>query len=187
MDAELCPDPVPGPPAHHVALIGMMAVGKSTVGRAVAHHLGVRFVDTDEVIEDHTGRTLREIWQKGGEAAYRPLERDAVRCALAEGEPVVLATPGGVAVDDAMAAEVIAPHVTTVYLRATLDTLVRHVGAAPRHRPLLGSDPRATLGRLLADRSTRYEELADHVVDIDGRTPAGVVAAVLAAIEADGP
>jgi shikimate kinase len=162
----------------------MMAVGKSTVGRALAHHLGARFVDTDEVIEEHTGMTLREIWREGGEAAYRPLEREAVRCALAEREPVVLATPGGVAVDDAMAAEVTTAHVTTVYLRATLDTLARHVGATPRHRPLLGSDPRATLARLLDDRAARYEQLADHVVDIDGRTPAGVVAVVLAAIEA---
>ncbi|HEX7131299.1 MAG TPA: shikimate kinase, partial [Iamia sp.] len=117
---------------HHVALIGMMAVGKSTTGRAVAEHLGARFVDTDEVIEARTGRTLRELWQEGGEDAYRPLEREAVHAALAETTPVVLATPGGVAVDDAMAAYVVGPHVTTVYLRASLDTLVRRIGDAPR-------------------------------------------------------
>jgi shikimate kinase len=170
---------------HHVALIGMMAVGKSTTGRAVAEHLGARFVDTDEVIEARTGRTLRELWQEGGEGAYRPLEREAVHAALAEPTPVVLATPGGVAVDDAMAAHVVAPHVTTVYLRASLDTLVRRIGGAPRHRPLLGPDPAATLERLLSERARCYEDLADHIVDVDGRTPAGVVAAVLAAIEAD--
>lgn len=167
-----------------MALIGMMAVGKSTTGRAVAERLGARFVDTDEVIEARTGMTLRELWQEGGEASYRPLEREAVRDALAGTAPVVLATPGGVAVDDVMASYLAAPLVTTVYLRAGLATLVHRVGSAPRHRPLLGSDPEATLGRLLAERSGRYEELADRVIDVDGRTPAGVVAAVLAAVEA---
>jgi shikimate kinase len=171
-------------PAGHVALIGMMAVGKSTTGRAVAQRLGARFVDTDEVIEAATGMTPRELWQKGGEEAYRPREREAVRRALAEPAPIVLATPGGVAVDDVMASYLAPPTVTTVYLRASLATLVERVGDTPRHRPLLGSDPRAALGRLLAERSDRYEELADHVVDVDGRTPAGVVAAVLAALEA---
>jgi shikimate kinase len=180
-------EPAPHEPAHHVALIGMMAVGKTTTGRALAAHLGARFVDTDEVIEERTGRTPRELWQEGGEDAYRPLEREAVGVALAGTTPVVLATPGGVAVDEAMAAHVTAPHVTTVYLRASLDTLVRRVGATPRHRPLLGADPRAGLERLLAERSGRYEALADHVVDVDDRTPAEVLTAVRAALGTTSP
>jgi shikimate kinase len=189
VDAELSTDPDPGsshrlPLVHHIAIIGMMAVGKSTVGRSVAHQLGARFVDTDEVIEERTGQTPRQIWQEGGEAAYRPLEREAVAEALSAPDPVVLAVPGGVAVDEAMAVHVLAPHVTTVYLRATLDTLVAHVGATPRHRPLLGSDPRATLARLLGERAGRYEALADAIVDVDGRPPEDVAAAVLSAVEA---
>lgn len=168
--------------AQHVALIGMMAVGKTTVGRALAEQLGARFVDTDEWIEARTGRTPRELWQEGGEDAYRPLEREAVAAALAAPDPVVLAVPGGVAVDDAMAAHVGSPHVTTVHLRATLPTLVRNVGPDARHRPLLGGDPPAALARLLAARSGRYEALADAVVDVDDRTPAEVVAAVRAVL-----
>jgi shikimate kinase len=160
----------------------MMAVGKSTTGRAVAERLGARFVDTDEAIEARTGKTARQLWEEGGEEAYRPLEREAVADALAEDAAVVLATPGGVAVDEGMAAHVRAPGVTTVYLRASLDTLVQRVGDDPRHRPLLGADRRAGLGRLLAERSARYEELADHIVDVDDRPPEAVVDAVMAAV-----
>jgi shikimate kinase len=169
---------------RHVALIGMMAVGKTTTGRALAEQLGARFVDTDEWIEARTGRTPRELWEEGGEDAYRPLEREAVAEALAgpDPDPVVLAVPGGVAVDDAMAAHVGSPHVTTVYLRATLPTLVRNVGPDARHRPLLGDDPPAALARLLAARAGRYEALADAVVDVDDRAPAAVVAAVRAVL-----
>jgi shikimate kinase len=166
----------------HLALIGMMGVGKSTAGRALAARRGARFVDTDEVIEIRTGRTLRELWCEGGEAAYRDLECRAVECALASDGPVVLATPGGVAVDRRMAGLLDRDDVEVVHLRAGLDTLVRHVGPHPLHRPLLGADPRATLARLLAERGDVYEAMADHVVDIDGLTPAGVVRQVQAAL-----
>lgn len=160
----------------------MMAVGKSTVGRELAARLGARFVDTDELIEARTGRTPRQLWEDGGEAAYRPLERDAVAEALAAPDPVVLAVPGGVAVDDAMAAAVGAADVAVVHLRASLATLVRNVGPDARHRPLLGDDPPAALARLLGERGGRYEELADAVVDVDDLTPGQVVDAVLTAL-----
>lgn len=169
---------------RHVALIGMMGAGKSTTGREVAARTGRRFVDTDAVVEARTGRTLRELWEEDGEHAYRPLERDAVRDALASDDPVVLATPGGVAVDDAMARAVNAPEVRAILLRASLDTLSRRIGDHPAHRPLLGPEPRRALARLLGERADRYEELADVVVDVDGLTPAGVVAAVLAHLDA---
>jgi shikimate kinase len=166
----------------HVALIGMMAVGKTTVGQALATVTGARFVDTDVVIEETTGQTPRQLWEEGGEVAYRPLERAAVVGALAAPAPIVLATPGGVAVDEEMADAVRAPGVTSVYLRAGRDTLVGRVGDDPRHRPLLGDDPAAAITRLLAERAGRYEALADHIVDVDDRSPDEVLAAVRAAL-----
>jgi shikimate kinase len=166
----------------HIALIGMMAVGKTTVGRALAERRGARFVDTDEWIEARTGRTPRELWEDGGEDAYRPLERAAVEEALSSPHDVVLATPGGVVVDDAMASAVRRAGVTTVYLRATPETLIDRVGDEPRHRPLLGDDPPAAITRLLAERGGRYEELADHIVEVDDRTPDEVLAAVVATL-----
>lgn len=169
--------------APSVALIGMMASGKSTVGRGLARRLGLRFVDTDEQIEAATGRTVQELWRHHGETGYRPLERKAVQDALTSADPVVLATPGGVAVDPAMAALLDDPHVVTVYLRARASTLAARVGGGQDHRPLLGDDPAAVLDRLVKERGGRYEELADHIVDVDDRTPDEIVEAALVALD----
>ena len=126
-----------------VALIGLMASGKSTVGRALAERLGHRFVDTDDAIESATGRTVRELWEEGGEAAYRPLELQAVIEALSADDPVVLAVPGGIAVDDGMATAVTATDALVVYLRATAETLAARVANS-------GDDVDATIERKLA-------------------------------------
>ena len=115
-----------GPPTHLV-LIGMAGVGKSTAGRAVAERIGARFVDTDDVVADAAGRTLREL-RRSPEDLFRAIERDTVLDALSSPGPVVLATPCSVAVDPVMRAAVSADDVTTVYLRATPETVLRHLG-----------------------------------------------------------
>lgn len=160
-----------------------MAAGKSSVGRRLARRLGLPFVDTDDVIEAETGRTVRELWEEGGEAAYRPREREAVAAALAEG-PVVLAVPGGVAVDDEMAATVTRSGAVVVYLRAQPETLATRIvpGARDEHRPLLGDDPMATLAELHSRRDGRYAAIADVVLDVDERSVDELVTLVL-----DGP
>ena len=178
--------PDPSPPEGHVALIGMMAVGKSTVGRALAGSWGRPFVDTDDAIEAATGCTVRELWEAGGEDAYRPQERQAVLDALAATDPVVLAVPGGVAVDDHMASAVARDGVTTLYLRASAATLAARVGDGDDHRPLLGDDPATALTDLLDERDGTYLALADHVVEVDGRTPEQVEVAVRRALVGGG-
>ena len=168
-----------------VALIGLMAAGKSTVGRALAERLKLPFVDTDAVIEAATGRTVRELWEAGGESAYRPRERDAVAATLAAGSAVVLAVPGGVAVDDDMATRVTGSGALVVYLRAAPETLTARVtatGGDAGHRPLLGADPARALAELHRRRDGRYAALADLVVDVDGRSAAAVVDRILAAL-----
>ena len=66
----------------HLVLVGMMGVGKTTVSRIVGERLGRRVVDSDLVIEARTGRTVREIFESDGEAAFRALETDALVEAL---------------------------------------------------------------------------------------------------------
>ena len=62
----------------HLVLVGMMGAGKTTVGRLLAERLGRRLVDSDELIEARTGRTVREIFETDGEAAFRALETAAL-------------------------------------------------------------------------------------------------------------
>ena len=173
IDAETGALPA-GPGVGHVALIGLMGAGKTTVGRILAADIGWPFVDTDAQIEALTGRTVRELWSEGGEAAFRQLESDAVVTALSAAEPSVLAAPGGVVDDDVAAAAVRATGVAAVYLRAQVVTLAERVGRSPGHRPLLGARPEELIGQLFARRDRGYQRLADMTVDVDGLEPAEV-------------
>jgi shikimate kinase len=165
-------------PAGHLVLVGLMGSGKSTVGKLLAARLHRPFFDSDAMVEARTGRTVREIFEADGEAAYRPLETDALLAALDSPEPAVIAAAGGVVLSpvnrDALrerAAEV-------VWLRASPALLVERA-LRQDHRPLLEQDPAATMARMAADRTALYTEVADEVVDIDGLTPAQVADRVL--------
>jgi shikimate kinase len=77
-----------------IVLVGFMGAGKTTVGRVLADKLGLAFLDSDVVIEQRTGRTVREIFAEDGEPAFRVLEH-AVIADLLSGPDVVLALGGG--------------------------------------------------------------------------------------------
>ena len=163
-------------------LIGMMGSGKTTVGRGLAAALGRPLVDSDAQVEARTGRTVREIFESDGEAAYRVLEREALVDALAEAEPSVVAAAGGVVLDAGNRA-VLQEAGTVVWLRARPEVLARRVSAGRDHRPLLGDDPLAALRRLDAERRPLYEEVADLVVDVDDLSTRQVVTAVLELVD----
>jgi phospholipid transport system substrate-binding protein len=88
------------PENQHLVLVGMMGAGKTTVGRILGERLGRRVVDSDQVIESRTGRTVREIFATDGEAAFRALETEALIEALTEQEPLVIAAAGGVVLSE---------------------------------------------------------------------------------------
>lgn len=144
-----------------------MATGKTTIGRAVARRTGRPFVDSDAQIEAETGLTVREIFEQQGEAAFRTLESDALADALATEEPAVIAAAGGVVLR-AQNRTLLKQAGTVVWLRADPRTLARRV-RPDDHRPLLGDTPLDVLTRLAGERRHLYEEVADHVVDVDHR------------------
>lgn len=149
----------------------MMASGKTTVGRIVAGRLGWGYVDSDEQVLARTGRTVREIFEQDGEAAFRREERLALEAAVADDQPRVIAVAGG-AVLDLANRTLLRQAGTVAWLRADPETLAARVEASGQgHRPLLGDDPRTNLRRLDAERRAIYDELADLVVDVEGRTP----------------
>ena len=80
----------------HLALVGMMGSGKTTIGVRVAAARHRPFLDSDQMIEAREGRTVREIWLAEGEPAYRVMESEVLREALASPDPVVIGAAGGV-------------------------------------------------------------------------------------------
>jgi shikimate kinase len=162
----------------HLVLVGMMGVGKSTVGRMVAAELDRPLFDSDEMIEERTGRTVREIWATDGEAAFRALETDTLLEALSEPEPSVIAAAGGVVLSDRNREALQGADAHVVWLMADVEVLVDRVRNGG-HRPLLDDDPEATLRRLHTVRAPLYQEVADAIVSVEHRTPTEVARAVL--------
>src|SRR5262245_29173715 len=102
---------------RHVVLIGMMGVGKSEIGRALAAHRGTEFADTDAEVEARAGRSISAIWEQDGEALFRELETQALGAVLATERPTVVAAGGGVVLSDHNRALLLA-HGPVVWLRA---------------------------------------------------------------------
>lgn len=151
-----------------IVLVGLMGVGKSTVGGIVAERLGWPLIDSDRAIEATTGSSVRELWEEGGEAAYRRLESAVVLDALGTARPSVVAAPGGVVLDRDVRAGLGGAFV--VWLQADPSVLASRV-RRDDHRPLLGSDPEAVLTQMSESRSEAYRHVADAVVDADALDP----------------
>lgn len=163
-----------------------MGAGKTVVGRLVARELGRPLVDVDAAILERTGSTTRELWEQGGEAAYRPLERAITIEALRRERPTVIGVPAGVAMDPAGQHLLDQTTVAVVWLRARVPTLVARI-AAQHHRPLVDDDPAELLAEQAAVRSPVYERLADLILDVDERPPAELAAAIVALVRSDRP
>ena len=164
-----------------VVLVGAMGAGKSTVGRLVADALGVRFLDTDEVVERAAGRSVSEIFVDEGEAHFRDLERRAVAESLAT-HGGVLALGGGAPMD-MTTRELLDGH-RVVFLRVGLADAAQRVGLGVS-RPLLLGNVRGRIKQLLDERTPVYESVAQHSVDTDGLTAAEVADRVRAVVEDD--
>jgi shikimate kinase len=162
-----------------IALVGLMGVGKSSVGRRLATILQLPFRDADHEVELAAGRTIPEIFEAMGEAAFREGERRVIARLLDE-PPHILATGGG-AFQSAETRELIKAKAVSVWLRADLEVLVRRV-ARKDNRPLLrGKNPLETLRALAEVRYPNYAQ-ADIVVET-GDTPHHVtVEAILDAL-----
>ncbi len=158
-------------PAKHIALVGFMAAGKTTVGRALAEKLGFEFADSDALLVARHG-PITAIFASGGESRFRKFEYEVVRELLAA-PPQVLALGGG-AVTHAQTAALLAERALRVYLEAPLDTLLARLHGSTTLRPLLGPAPtRARVRALLAEREPLYRQ-AELIVSVAGRTHVAV-------------
>jgi len=150
-----------------IVLVGLMGVGKTQLGQHLAEKLGLPFYDSDHEIEKIGGLVITEIFDRFGEEKFRELERRVIGDLLTQGS-MVLATGGGAFVQEATRA-VIQERAISVWLRATLETLVYRTQRG-KHRPLLQTaDPAAVLADLMVKRYPLYEK-ATLVVDTDNFT-----------------
>ncbi|MGV3768864.1 MAG: shikimate kinase [Sphingobium phenoxybenzoativorans] len=156
---------LPGRPLDRpIVLVGMMGVGKSTVGRRLAVRLGLAFVDADEEIEKAAGMTITEMFERYGEAHFRDGERRVI-ARLIEGAPKVIATGGGAFMQADTRALILA-EALAVWLDADIDILVDRVSRR-EGRPLLkGKDARTVLSDLAAVRNPVYALAPIHIRSI---------------------
>lgn len=163
-----------------VVLVGLMGVGKSTVGRRLARRLGLPFVDSDSEIEEAVGLPWGELFERYGEEDYRDGERRLV-ARLVDGAVKVIATGGGVFVDP-RTRELLKEKTITVWLDAPVDVL--HERTSRRDtRPLLkNGDPKGTLERLAEIERKAYSEAHLHVKSGEGAHKE-VVEAIIEALD----
>ena len=165
-----------------VVLVGLMATGKTTIGRCLAARLGTGFHDSDQDIERETGGlTVADLAAAQGEEGMHRREAEHLLGALAPRVPVVVAAAASTVDDPACVAALREPAVTVVWLRASVATMAARFGSGP-HRPSFGQEPAALLAAQARERGPRFARVADLVVDVDGRSPSDVVDQVVAAL-----
>ena len=175
-------------PPRNIILVGFMASGKTSVGRALARRADWTFVDADDVIVARAGKPIHRIFEEDGEPAFRELERRVI-ADLCAGERQIIASGGGAFVNEQNRDAMLSGG-RVFFLSASPATILRRVqeeDAGGPIRPLLappaGSgqafDPEARVAALLAQRTPAYAQ-THHTVETDALTPEGVAARIKA-------
>jgi shikimate kinase len=148
-------------PDRPIVLIGLMGVGKSTIGKRLATRLNLPFVDADREIETAADMTIAEIFERFGEAHFRDGERRVI-ARLIDGQPKVIATGGGAFMNEATRA-LILEQATAIWLDADIDVIAERVGRRSTRPLLKDRDPRVVLRELAAVRNPVYALAPLHV------------------------
>jgi len=165
-----------------VVLVGMMGVGKSSVGKRLAAQLKCSFVDADDEIEKSARMTIPEIFAAYGEDPFRDGERRVIARLIDEGSELKVIATGGGAFCNAETRALILDKTIAVWLDSDIDTLMERTGRK-NNRPLLQQgDRRETLTRLREERRQAYSQAPIHVTS-DAGPHSQTVARVLKGIE----
>lgn len=162
-----------------IVLVGLMGAGKSCIGKRLAGHLNLPFVDADREIETAAGCSIPDIFAMHGEQAFRDGERRVIQRLL--GNPVHILATGGGAFVDAGTRALVKERALSIWIRADLDLLLKRVSRR-NDRPLLQNvDPRAKLAELIDLRHPFYEQ-ADIIVDSADGPPEVTLGRVMEAL-----
>lgn len=138
-----------------IALVGLMGVGKTTVGRRLAKRLGRIFDDSDDAIEQASGRTVAGYFRDHGEADFRDGEFRVIKRLLESDQPIVIATGGGAFIHPPTR-ELLMAQAHVVWLKGDLETLVERVSRNDKRPLLVGTDKHAKMRELMETRHPIY-------------------------------
>ena len=167
-----------------IILLGYMASGKSAVGHALAKVLDYQFIDLDDYIELAESASISDIFTSRGEVYFRKKEHDYLKAVLALSGNVVLSLGGGTpCYANNMDFIKSTQKTTSIYLHASIDTLVNRLGAEKEQRPLVKSiDDKAQLvefiGKHLFERHPYYS-LADYQIAVEGKSITDLTKAIV--------
>ena len=160
-----------------IVLIGPPGAGKSTVGAALAESLSLKFVDTDQLIQDKSGKSITDIFVVDGEPTFRAMELETLHEVL-HLDDVVIGLGGGAPISQEAQQAITDSQSQVIFLDVSLSTAAPRVGFN-RDRPLLLGNPRAQWQALSDQRRPIYEQLATTVIKVDDMDVESVVAEVL--------
>lgn len=163
-----------------VLLVGLMATGKTTVGRALAQELGWPYLDNDELVLRATGAAREGLRQQAGDERLHEAESAALRQVLAAPPPLVAALAAWVVTTPENRAALRRADVLVVWLRARPDTLAERVGSGHDSqgtaasddgvRPWLGDDPLVVFKQMATERNPSFEMVSQLIIDVDDVT-----------------
>ena len=172
-----------------IALIGMRGAGKTTIGRELATMLGGNYVDTDELIVRHAGKSIAEIFATEGEEGFRRRERDAIVEVVAI-RPKVIGVGGGAILDEENV-RLLRSVATLVWLTAPPEVLrqrMTHDPNTPSFRPALTDrSGLAEIQHLLQVRTPYYQRAADVTIDTANEKPGVIAAAIMEKLKSRPP
>lgn len=160
-----------------IALIGLPGSGKSTIGRHLSRRLNLPFWDSDHVIEERLGCSVREYFEREGEVRFRDIESQVIDMLTLAGAGVL--STGGGSVLRPENRRYLRERSHVIYLNSTPDDLIRRL-RHDRNRPLLQvADPLSRLRDLYAQRDPLYRETAHYVVDTGRPSVSSLVQTIL--------
>ena len=144
-----------------IVLVGIMGVGKSTIGKRLSQYLDIPFVDADKEIEAAAGMSVEDIFEQFGEKAFRDGERKVIKRLMGESQ-TILATGGGAFMNEEIRADIEEGGVS-VWLNADIDILMKRVQRRSGRPLLKNDDPEAVMRALLEERNPVYAQSDIHI------------------------
>lgn len=151
---------------ENIILIGFMGCGKTSVGKRLSESLEIDFLDTDQLIEETQKKTISDIFEAEGEAAFRAMETECLKMLLEqERKPFVLSVGGGLPIREENR-NLLSQIGRVIYLRVSADVVYKRL-RNDKTRPLLQDvNPRGRIADLMGARKQYYEGAADTIIDV---------------------